>query len=245
MRRSCRISSATPADQYEKQWGPAGSMFVRVIGNAADYTDALRRRLQPLMPGASYVTVVTLQSLVDPTMVSRRFGATMFTAFGTLALVLAALGLYSVMAYGVAQRQQELSVRLALGATANQLMRLVVGDGVRTVARGLAPGGALSAWLGARIAGLLFAESPFDAVVYGAVIVVLIVSALLATAIPAMNAGRVDADVVLRGDRLSTGLVTHGSSREGQDRADRAARASSVRRARGPDPGRHRCHSEG
>ena len=189
-----------PIDQLEHWRGPAGAFFVRVNGDATDYVDALRRQLQPLMPGSSYVTVVTLQSIVNPSMVSWQFGATMFTAFGALALVLAALGLYSVMSYGVAQRQQELSVRLALGATAGQLVRLVVGDGVRTVLVGLAVGGALSLWLGTRIAGLLFHESPNDPLVYGAVMLVLVVAALLATAIPALSASRVDPNVALRAD---------------------------------------------
>ena len=189
-----------PIDQYERASGPAGSLFVRVTGDAADYTDLLRRRLQALMPGASYVTVVPLRSIIDPNMVSWQFGATMFTAFGVLALVLAALGLYSVMAYGVAQRQQELSVRLALGATARQLVRLVVSDGVRTVLVGVAAGGVLSLWMGTRISALLFEEPSTDPLVYGVVVLTLVAAALLATAIPAISASRVDPNAALRAD---------------------------------------------
>ena len=176
------------------------ALLVRVAGDAADYSAPIRRALQPLMPGAAYVNVQPLRELVDPRMRGWQFGATMFLAFGGLALALAAVGLYSVMAYGVAQRQKELGVRLALGASRASVVRLVVRGGVRMVVVGIGVGAlvalAASHWVGA----LLFEESPKDPLVYAAVSGVLVIVAIVATALPAFGASRVDPNTALRAE---------------------------------------------
>ena len=177
-----------------------GGLFVRVAGDAKDYTELVRRRLQPLMPGTAYVTAVPLRSLVDPRMQSWRFAATMFVAFGGLALGLAAIGLYSVIAYNVAQRRQEIGVRIALGAPRGRIVRLVVGSGMRVVVTGVVLGGALALWAGRWVATLLFQESPADPAVYAVVAAVLVGVALVATAVPALAASRVDPNEALRAD---------------------------------------------
>ena len=104
-----------------------GGLFVRTNGTGAVTQETLRRRLQPLMPGASYLTVTPFADILGSQTQSWRLGATMFTVFGALALVLAAIGLYSVIAYNVAQRTQEMGVRVALGAEVRDLVRLVLG----------------------------------------------------------------------------------------------------------------------
>ena len=93
--------------------------------------------LQPVMPGAAYVTVSPLEDLVDSQRRSWTLGATMFVAFGALALLVAAVGLYGVIAYNVAQRMHELGVRIALGAQSRDIVRLVVGQGVSFAAAGV------------------------------------------------------------------------------------------------------------
>jgi predicted permease len=175
-----------------------GMLLVRVAGDAADYAEPLRRTLQRAMPGASYVTTRPLRTLIDPQMRSWRSGATMFAALGGLALVLAGIGLYSVIAYGVAQRRQEIGVRIALGATFGGVVRLIVRGGARLVAVGVILGW-LIARIGARwLAPLLFHESATDPLIYVGVGIVLTVVALLATALPAIAAARVDPNVALR-----------------------------------------------
>jgi putative ABC transport system permease protein len=180
--------------------GPAGTLAVRVAGDASDYAESVRRRLQRIMPGASYVTAEPLRSMVDPKMQSWRTGATMFVTFAALALALAGIGLYSVIAYGVAQRRQEIGVRIALGASRPHVVRLVVSGGVRLVIVGVALGMVVALWAAHWIAPLLFHESPTDPFVYGTVAAVLIGVALVATAMPALAAARVDPNVALRAD---------------------------------------------
>jgi putative ABC transport system permease protein len=176
------------------------ALLVRVAGDAADYSGTIRRALQPLLPGAAYVNVQPLRELVDPRMRGWQFGATMFLAFGGLALALAAVGLYSVIAYGVAQRQKELGVRIALGASRGSVVRLVVRGGVRIVVVGIGIGAVISLWAGHWVEALLFNESPRDPVVYATVAAALIVVAMIATALPAFGASRVDPNTALRAE---------------------------------------------
>ena len=124
----------------------------------------------------------------------------MFVAFGALALALAAIGLYSVIAYTVAQRTRDLGVRAALGAQVADLVGLVVSEGVKLGVAGVAIGVGL-ALVGSRWIGpLLFEESPRDPVVFGLVAVVLIGVTVLASYVPARRAARVDPMVALRSE---------------------------------------------
>ena len=181
------------------QFGEAtGMLLVRVGGDAADRADLVRRRLQRLMPGAAYVSTYPFRDMVDPTMQSWRFGATMFVAFGALALVLAGVGLYGVISYGVAQRRQEIGVRIALGAPAAHVVSLVIGDGLRMVITGVVLGSLIALYASRWAGSLLFQESARDPAVYVAVSFALVVVALIATAVPAIGASRVDPNVTLR-----------------------------------------------
>ena len=152
------------------------------------------------MPGAAYVTAVPLRKLVAPSQRSWEFGATMFVAFGALALVLAAIGLYSVIAYAVAQRTHELGVRIALGAGLGDVLRMIVGQGVAFAAAGIVIGSVISLWAGKWIEPLLFAQKARDPVVYVGVAIVLLVVAVAATLRPALRATRVDPTVALRAE---------------------------------------------
>ena len=186
-----------PAAQWHQQ---GGGLFVRVAGDPRGAIEPLRLRLQKEMPGASYVMVTRLGELVETQSRSWLMGATVFTAFGALALVLAAVGLYSVIAYNVAQRRQELAVRVALGAAAADVLRLVVGEGLRFAVAGAAVGGAIALLAAPWIAPLLFKQSPRDPAVFGAVTAALLVVAVLASMIPAIRGARVDPNVALRAE---------------------------------------------
>ena len=141
-----------------------------------------------------------MQRLVDPEVRSWTLGATMFSAFGVLALVIAAVGLYSVVGYDVAQRTAELGVRAALGARTGDLLRLVVGQGARVTLVGVAVG-LLAALVATRwIEPLLFDVSPRDPLVLGSVAATLLVIAALASLVPASRAARVDPAVALRAE---------------------------------------------
>ena len=176
------------------------TLFVRVRGDAAAAADGLRRALQPVMPGAGYVIARTLDSVVSPSMRSWQLGATMFATFGGLALLLAALGLYGVIAHGVAQRTHELGVRVALGARARDVAGLVIRESLRIVSVGVALGVVAAIIGGKWIAPLLFEVSPRDPLVLAGVVLTLLMVALLASWIPAVRASRVDPGVALRAD---------------------------------------------
>jgi predicted permease len=175
-------------------------LFVRTRGNASDHAETVRRQLQKLMPGAAYVSAMPMREIIDPRQRSWQLGATMFLVFGLLALVLAAVGLYSVIAYTVAQRTQEIGVRIALGASVGDVVRLVLGEGIRFAVVGIVLGGAIALGASRWVGPLLFSVSPKDPVVYGLVAGVLLASAMLASAIPALRASRVDPNVALRSE---------------------------------------------
>ncbi|HEV2181853.1 MAG TPA: FtsX-like permease family protein, partial [Gemmatimonadaceae bacterium] len=177
-----------------------GGLFVRTRGPAADAQESIRRHLQRVMPGASYVLVGPLSELLSEETRSWRLGATMFVVFGSLALVLAAIGLYSVVAYNVAQRRHELGVRAALGARMGDLARLVVRDAMRLTVIGVAIGTGIALFVARWVTPLLFRESPRDPWVFGLVAAVLLGVAALASFLPAQRAARADPMRALRSD---------------------------------------------
>jgi ABC-type antimicrobial peptide transport system permease subunit len=177
-----------------------GGLFVRTRGDAAKLQEAVRRRLQREMPGASYVTITPFSEIIGSQKRSWHLGATMFAAFGLLAMVLAAVGLYSVLAYNVAQRMHELGVRRALGAQAADVVRLVVSDGLRLAAVGVAIGAGAAFWAGKWVQPLLFNVSSKDPAVFGVVAATLVAVAVAASWVPAMRASRVDPNVALRAE---------------------------------------------
>jgi predicted permease len=189
-----------PIAQYVKYWPSYPALFARVNGRPEDAVDMLRRRLQSLMPGESYVNVTPLKTMVAPQQRAWEFGATMFIAFGGLALLLAAIGLYSVIAYAVAQRTRELGVRIALGASSGDVIRMIVGQGVTFALAGIAIGSVIALASSRWVEPMLFAQSAKDPTVFVAVGAVLLVVAVVASARPAIRAMRVDPSEVLRSD---------------------------------------------
>jgi putative ABC transport system permease protein len=185
-----------PAEQQSGR----GGLMLRVAGNASNYAERVRRALQRDMPGASYVTITPFREIVGSETKAWELGATMFVAFGVLALALAAIGLYSVIAYNVAQRTHEMGVRVALGAQTSDVVQLVVRQGIVLGGAGLAIGAAAALGASRWVKPLLFDESARDPVVFAFVTFVLLGVAVTASWIPARRAARVDPQVALRSE---------------------------------------------
>ena len=141
-----------------------------------------------------------IREKIDPLLRPWKLGATIFTMGGLLALVVAVLGLYSVMSYSVAQRTHEMGVRIALGARAQSIVSMIVRQGVVLATLGVAAGVVVAILAGSRLQSLLFNTSPRDFTIIGSSALVLIVSAAAASFWPALRAGRVDPIRALKSD---------------------------------------------
>lgn len=193
--------------------GPAAYFALRQRpGAAEDVTAVLRgeggpealagavrtavRELDPQVP----VEVGTLEDLLSRAVADRRAALLLLGGFAVLALVLAALGIYGVVAYGVARRRRELGIRLALGARRRRLLGQVVGGSMVSVGAGLAVGAAAALTAGRLLAGMLHDVSPQDPVTLAAVLLLLATAAVLASLVPARRATRVDPAETLRAE---------------------------------------------
>jgi ABC-type antimicrobial peptide transport system permease subunit len=177
-----------------------GGLLVRTRGDAADQAESVRRELQKLMPGTSYLTVTPFSDIVGREMRSWTLGSTMFTVFGSLALALASIGLYGVIAFNVVQRSHEMGVRIALGARASDVVWLVVRQGASITLAGIALGGVIALASSRWVDPLLFDVSPHDPLVYAAVAVTMLVMAAAASFVPARRAARADPNEALRAE---------------------------------------------
>ncbi len=176
------------------------SMLIKLRGDPAQRSEAVRLRLQRVLGADAYLVARPLAEVVSGAQRAWRIGATMFSIFAVLALIVAAVGLYGVIAYNVEQRRHELGVRLALGATQADLVRLVVAQSVRLVVFGVA-GGLGVALLTARwIEPLLFRQPSVDPAVYAMVALVMLGVALAASFTPARRAATADPAAALRTD---------------------------------------------
>ncbi len=190
-----------PFDQKATDGGMGARTVIRMTSrDAPRFEEAVRRALQSVMPGESYVTVWPLQDEVDGQQRSWRLGATMFVGFGLLALIVAAVGLYGVIAYDVGQRTQELGIRVALGAQTSNIMGIVVGQGLRFALIGVAAGTVIALGAARWFQPLLFHQSARDPFVYALVGLTLTMVAVGASAVPARRAAKTDPNVALRSD---------------------------------------------
>ncbi|HEV8239180.1 MAG TPA: ADOP family duplicated permease [Thermoanaerobaculia bacterium] len=173
-------------------------LLVRPRGVAQAMIEPMQRVMRSVDPGALWVDVATLQESLDPEIRPWRLGATLVGVCGGLALLIAAVGLYSLVAHAVASRAHELSVRVALGAKRRDVFWLVLRRGLGLAAVGLAGGVVLALVVGPRIGDLLFHTSPRDPRVFACVVGALLATAALASLLPARRAMTVDPAAVLR-----------------------------------------------
>jgi ABC-type antimicrobial peptide transport system permease subunit len=160
----------------------------------------LRAELQRLDSEGGYAHIVPLGQALDPQIRPWRLGAVLFGIFGALALLIAGVGLYSVIAYGVSQRTHELGVRMALGAQRANVRGMILRQGLLVALLGAALGCLIALAASALLESVLFEASPRDPVVFIAVLVTIFGAALLASLVPATRAMRVDPVVALRAE---------------------------------------------
>jgi len=187
-----------PIDQSQ----PSGGAFLllKMRGDPGAQIESVRKTLQAVMPGQAYVTVRPLTEAIEGARRSWKLGATVFLAFGGLALAVAAIGLYGVIGYNVTQRMHELGVRVALGARTSDIVRLVVGQGVQFALAGIAVGSLLALFAGRWLQPLLFQQSARDPVIYAAIAALLVLTAIVASASPALRAARADPNHAMRSE---------------------------------------------
>jgi len=184
----------------EQWYFPDRAMWfvVRGHGNAAALTPAIRSAIWRVDASQPISRATTMDALVMASTADRRFALRLFGAFSLAALLLAAIGLYGVMAGDVAERSREMGIRSALGATRSELVRRVLHEGLTLALLGVVLGLAAAMALSRSLATLLYEISPLDPVTYAGVVVLLVVIAATACAVPAWRAGRVDPAVTLR-----------------------------------------------
>jgi hypothetical protein len=188
-----------PPDAIEPRPAEISTLLVRTNGDRR-VPEAVRRTMQSFAPGLPLAEVIPLQELLDRQIRPWTLGAAVFTGLGILAAGLAAIGLYGVRSYLVAQRTREIGIRLALGAAPRAIARLVLVDGLRVMGAGLAIGAAAAAVLARFIEPLLFHTSPRDPLTFAAVAVMLGTVAIGASAIPAWRAASTRPTDALRAD---------------------------------------------
>jgi hypothetical protein len=176
------------------------ALVIRAAGNPIDIVPSIRQTILGLSPDVRFVQVDAMSTRFDELLDPWRLGATMFAAFGGVALLVAVVGLYSLLAFGVAQRTRELGIRAALGASRRDLMWMVVQRATRFVAVGLLLGTVIARVAARYMESLLFDVKAGDAWVYAGVVATLLIAGTLASILPARRATLVSPTTALGGE---------------------------------------------
>jgi macrolide transport system ATP-binding/permease protein len=183
---------------FQQNSWPVMTLLVRADGNPKNLIAAIRHEVKTLDDNLPPFNVVTLAENLDISLFPARFGALLLGGFGVLALVLATVGIYGVMSYSVSQRTHEIGIRMALGAQVNNVLKLVVGQGMVLALVGMAIGLAGAFAVTRVVKNLLYGVSATDLATFAVVALLLFVVALLACYVPARRATKVDPLVALR-----------------------------------------------
>ena len=175
-------------------------LLVRTAGEAEAQTQDIRRAVARVDQQLAIGTVVTLEGIARQATGRHRFRAVLVMTFAALALVLAMVGVFGVLAYSVQQRMREFGVRIALGASTRQVLGLVLGGAARVVGVGAAIGLIAAAVLSQSISAFLFGVEPLDPLTFVSVTIILTLTAAAACAMPALRAARVDPAVTFRSE---------------------------------------------
>jgi putative ABC transport system permease protein len=177
---------------------PTTTLIVRAPGNAQPLIAAVRAQIAAVDPNLPVTGIASMEQVVGTSVAQPRLIAQFVGVFAGFALLLAAIGIYGVMAYTVSARRQEMGIRMALGATSGDILRLVVGQGMRWALLGVVAGVIVSLLLTRLIASLLFGVRSADPLAFGVAAIALVSTALIACYLPARRATLVDPLVVLR-----------------------------------------------
>jgi putative ABC transport system permease protein len=189
-----------PYAQAPDTWAIPEFLIVRTAGDPLNLAAAARRVVAAVDPAQPVSAVQSLDAIVDVDVADRRQQMALLGAFAALAVLLAAIGIYGMLSYGVAQRRREIGLRMALGASSASVMRLVVGRGLVLTAIGIAAGVA-GGWGATRMMStLLYGVTPGDPATFAIVTALLGLVGLVACALPALRATRVSPLQILRED---------------------------------------------
>jgi len=173
-------------------------LLARTDGDARALLVSMRRELLAMEPGLVFMVDNTMEQNLGMSLMPARVGAMLAAAFGGLGTLLAAIGLYGVIAFSVTRRTREIGVRMALGAKPGGVLSMVMRQGFTIVAAGLIAGGVLAAAAASALRGLLYGITPFDPVAWGLALTAMLIAAALANFLPARRAMRVDPMTALR-----------------------------------------------
>ena len=182
---------------WQSPW-PSSSVAVRTSLDSASSTKSISEIVLSMNPNLPLAEVKTMDQIKDESMAGDRFSAFLFGSFAGLALLLAALGIYGVMSFAVAQRTHEIGLRIALGAGQNRVVRLIIREGMTLAAIGLLVGLAGAYVVGRVMHSLFTGVGALDPVAFAGVAALLLLSALLASYVPALRAAKVDPMQALR-----------------------------------------------
>ena len=174
------------------------NILIRTDQSPAAIRSALAREVHTLDPNLAPLDAISLQEQVDLMSYTQRLAVALLAIFGGMALFLAAIGLYAVMSYSVSQSTRELGMRMALGARAGDVLRLVISRGLRLTTAGIVIGAMAALLITRLMANLLYKVSPSDPIAFGFALIVMIVVALVACFLPARRAAHVDPARALR-----------------------------------------------
>src|SRR5438477_3342374 len=178
--------------------GRSLSLALRTSLPASTLEAQIRGAIQSVDPGLPVFSVTSMDEVVDASLASRRFSANLVAGFAAVAVLLASIGIYGLLAYIVGQRSREIGIRMALGARRDDILRLFLRKGVALAGVGIVVGMVFSASAASMMASLLYGVRPHDPAVFLIVPLILMVVALLASYIPARRASRVSPIVALR-----------------------------------------------
>lgn len=194
------LEQPSPFVYYAAAQRPAQYNFLlaRTSGDAGALLAGMRRELLAMEPSLVFMISNTMEQNLGATLMPARAGAILATAFGGLGTLLAAIGLYGVIAFSVARRTREIGVRMALGAHPGTVLSMIMRQGFSIVAIGMIAGGVLAGAAAVALRGLLYGITPFDPAAWGLALTAMLIAAALANFVPARRAMRIDPMAALR-----------------------------------------------